>query len=131
MKHATIVIWGWYGAPGDIVPISVNFEILRSPRHMPTLGQAVSGQIQQMTLADLTSFRLQIRLASEMSYLSAFVVGMTRYETQNWHEAADIFTNALKFLEDDSQALSKAVVYFKRGVSLNKFSRSQIGEVGN
>ena len=34
-RKATIVLWGWYGATAEAVPLSVHFEVLRPPKHMP------------------------------------------------------------------------------------------------
>jgi len=36
-RKATIVLWGWYGATAEAVPLSIHFEVLRPPKYMPEL----------------------------------------------------------------------------------------------
>lgn len=114
-RKATIVIWGWYRNPGEVVPVSVHFEVLRSPRDMPELGQSAKGSIQQAAIADLKSFALQTRLSNEMTFLSLFTLGMTRYATGDWAEAIALFSNALSQKTEASSSLNQSLVYFYRG----------------
>ena len=115
-KHkADIVIWGWYGLPGQAVPLSVHFEVLRPPRYLPTLGPETRGLVRIAALADLEGFTLQTRLSAEMAYLSLFVVGMARYTADDWEGAIACFSSALRQTEGRVSALDQSVVYFFRG----------------
>jgi tetratricopeptide (TPR) repeat protein len=112
-RKATIVIWGRYREVGTVVPLSVHFEILHPPKDLPELGKAVRGQPQQTTLAELPSFTLQ--LSNEMSYLSLFTLGMTRYAAAEWDEAIAHFSDALSHHVERTTALDQSLVYFQRG----------------
>ena len=112
-RKATIVIWGRYREVGTVVPLSVHFEILHPPKDLPELGKAVRGQPQQTTLAELPSFTLQ--LSNEMSYLSLFTLGMTRYAAAEWDEAIAHFSDALSHHVEHTTALDQSLVYFQRG----------------
>ncbi len=115
-KHkATIVIWGWYRNPGDVVPLSVHFEVLRPPKDLPELGQTARGNIQQAAIADLKSFTLQTRLSKEMSYLSLLTLGMVRRAAGDLDGAIDRFSNALNQNTDSSSGLNESLIYFYRG----------------
>ncbi len=114
-RKATIVIWGWYRNPGDVVPLSVHFEVLRPPKDLPDLGQAARGNIQQAAIADLKSFTLQTRLSNEMSYLSLFTLGMVRRAAGDLGGAIDRFSAALNQKIDSSSGLNQSLIYFYRG----------------
>lgn len=114
-RKATIVIWGWYRNPGEVVPLSVNFEVLRSPKDLPELGQTAKGNIQQAAIADLKSFTLQTRLSNEMSYLSLFTLGMARRAAGDWEGAIARFSDALSQKTESSSSLNQSLVYFYRG----------------
>ena len=115
-KHkATIVIWGWYRNLGEVVPLSVNFEVLNPPKDLPKLGQTARGNIQQAAIADLKSFTLQTRLSNEMSYLSLFTLGMVRRAAGDLKGAINRFSDALNQNTDSSSGLNQSLIYFYRG----------------
>jgi tetratricopeptide (TPR) repeat protein len=115
-RKAAIVLWGWYLIPGDVVPLSVHFEVLRPPKDLPQqLEQAARVSLQQAALAELKDFTLQPRLGNEMSYLSLFVLGMTRLAAGEWEEAIARFSDALGQTTAPSARLNPSVVYFHRG----------------
>jgi tetratricopeptide (TPR) repeat protein len=116
-RQATIVLWGWYRTPGEVVPLSVNFQVLRRPQELIELGQATRGSIQQATIADLKNFTLQTRLSNEMTYLSLFVLGMTRHAAGDWEGAIARFSDALGQKTEPSSSLNQSLVYFYRGVA--------------
>ena len=114
-RKATIVIWGWY-LIGDVVPLSVNFEVLHPPKELPALSQAARGDIQPpAVIADLKSFTLQTRLSHEMTYLSLFVLGMARRAAGDWEGAIARFSDALGQTTEPSSSLNQSLVYFYRG----------------
>lgn len=115
-KHkATIVIWGWYRNLGEVVPLSINFELLRPPKDLPELGQTARGNIQQAAIADLKSFTLQARLSNQMSYLSLFTLGMVRRAAGDLDGAIERFSDALNQNKDSSSGLNQSLIYFYRG----------------
>jgi TIR domain len=115
-RKAAIVLWGWYGIPGDVVTLSVHFEVLNPPKELPELGHTASGTIQQASIADLKSFTLQSRLSNEMSYLSLFVLGMARRAAGDGKGAIDRFSDALSEKTEPSSTLNRSVVYFPVGL---------------
>jgi tetratricopeptide (TPR) repeat protein len=114
-RKATIVIWGWYRNTGDIVPLSVNFEVLHPPKELPELGHGSRGNIQQAAISELKSFMLQTRLSDEMNYLSLFTLGMARRAAEDWEGAISRFSDALNQKIEPSSSLNRSLVYFYRG----------------
>jgi tetratricopeptide (TPR) repeat protein len=114
-RKATIVIWGWYGLPGETVPLSVHFEVLRPPKYMPELGPEAKGKVRKKAVAELESFNLQTHLSEEMIYLSLFTVGMARYAAEDWDGAIASFSDALDQTAESVLALSQSIVHFYRG----------------
>jgi tetratricopeptide (TPR) repeat protein len=122
-RKATIAIWGWYRNTGAVVPLSVHFEILRPPKELPELGQTAKGQLQQAAIAELKSFTLQTRLSNEMSYLSLFTLGMTRYAAYDWDGAISRFSDAFSALEQPAKrvsALDQSIIHFYRGTAYSR-----------
>ena len=116
-RKATIVLWGWYRTPGDVVPLSVHFQVLRQPKEAIELGHAARGSIQQATIAELKNFTLQTRLSNEMAYLSLFVLGMTRHAAGDGEGAIARFSDALSQKTEPSSSLNQSLVYFYRGTT--------------
>ncbi|MEL7408016.1 MAG: tetratricopeptide repeat protein, partial [Cyanobacteria bacterium J06558_2] len=118
-KKAAIVIWGRYPIIGKIVPFSVNFEILNQPPEFPELEPAVKGQSQPKAIDQLTSFKLQTTLSQEMTYLSFFTLGMYRYFEEDWEQAIDYLSKAIKVFKNiENQFISDShlkLVYFHLG----------------
>jgi tetratricopeptide (TPR) repeat protein len=115
-RKADIVIWGWYRTPGEVVPVSVNFEVLQPPKALPELGKAARGSVQQAATAELKSFTLQTRLSEEMSYLTLFVLGMARRSAGDGEGAIARFNDALGQTTEPSSSLNQSLVYFFRGL---------------
>jgi tetratricopeptide (TPR) repeat protein len=114
-RQAAIVIWGWYGATAEAVPLSVHFEVLRSPEYMPELRPEAKGQVQTMAVSELESFTLQTHLSAEMTYLSLFTVGMARYAAEDWDGAIARFNDALSQTAERIPALDQSIVHLYCG----------------
>ena len=114
-RKAAIVIWGWYGATAEAVPLSVHFEVLRPPKYMPELGPEAKGQVRITAVTGLESFTLQTMLSAEMAYLSLFTVGMACYTAEDWDGAVARFGDALNQTAEPVPALNQSMVYFYRG----------------
>ncbi|MAT45206.1 MAG: hypothetical protein CL609_23000 [Anaerolineaceae bacterium] len=113
-NNADVVIWGWYGATEEVVPLSVNFEILCPLKCTPELRAEVQGEVQRMEIADLESFDLQFQLSDEMVLLSLLTIGLTRYSAEDWDEAIASFSEALAYLEGH---ISSRDVHYYRGMA--------------
>jgi len=114
-RKAAIVIWGWYGVTEEAVPLSVHFEVLREPKYMPEIGPEARGLVRTMAVAGLQSFDLQLELSGEMTYLTLFTVGMTRYAAEDYDGAIACFSHALSQTTERVRALDQSVVYSSRG----------------
>jgi tetratricopeptide (TPR) repeat protein len=115
-REATIVLWGWYRIPGEVVRLSVHFEVLNPPKEFSALGQAPNVQ-QRAAIAELTSFELQDRLSKETTYLSLFVLGMVRRAAGDWEGAIARFNDALGQTTKPSSSFNQSLVYFFRGIT--------------
>ena len=122
-RKASIVIWGWYGKTADTVPISVNFEVLQRAESLPEFTETTNGAVQTFAVAELESFQLQTRLSSEMTYLTLFTLGVSRYAAEDWENALTRFAAALQSLETDSESLYASVTHFYRGIVLHQLKR--------
>jgi tetratricopeptide (TPR) repeat protein len=116
-RKATIMIWGWYGKTADMVPISVNFEVLQPPEYLPEFGETASGSVQTFALSELNSFKLQTRLSSEMSYLTLFTLGMAEYAAKDWAGAIARFDDALAQTNESLESLDLSITHFYKGDS--------------
>ena len=116
-RKAAIVLWGWYGATAEAVPLSAHFEILQEPKHMPEIGPEAKGLVRTMAVAELESFTLQTKLSAEMAYLSLFTVGMTRYTAEDWDGAIACFSDALSQTAERVPVLDQSTIYFYRGAA--------------
>lgn len=114
-RDALVVIWGWYGKTENAVPISINFEVLKKPRNLPTLGDSTNGEVQIFPLVELDSFNLQAELSSELSYLTLFTLGMVAYELEDWTESISLFNQSLSQINDSKESLSLETVLFYKG----------------
>jgi tetratricopeptide (TPR) repeat protein len=120
-KHkAAIVIWGWYGLPGEAVPLSVHFEVLRSLEYMPELGLEAKGLVRTMDMTELESFTLQTHLSAEMAYLSLCTVGFARYAVKDWDGAIARFSDALSQTAEYIPALDQRIVYLYRAIAYSQ-----------
>jgi tetratricopeptide (TPR) repeat protein len=117
-KHkAAIVIWGWYGATAETVPLSVHFELLRPPKHMPELGSEAKGDVRTLSIAELEQFTLQTNLSAELAYVSLVTVGVARLAAEDWDGAIARLGDALAQGKESSGHLGQAIVYLYRGLA--------------
>ncbi len=108
---AAIVIWGWYAATKEAATISAHYEILEKPECIPRIEL----KPEIMAIAHLESFELQTRLSQQMSYLTAFTVGMMHYAEENYREAEQSFSIALAQTDEFIRVLDQSIVYLYRG----------------
>ncbi|QDL11815.1 hypothetical protein DP114_31470 [Brasilonema sennae CENA114] len=111
---ARIVIWGDYDVTSTNTLLSPHFEVLQTPKgYLPT----ISSLEQTASISELNNFKLQLRLSTEMSYLTHFTVGLIRYTVSDWKQAITYFSEALEQGNDSNKALNQEIVYFYRGTS--------------
>ena len=104
-QKAAIVIWGSYQVMPDIVPISVNFEILKESTDYLELGESVQGDTPPAQLSELNNFNLQTSLSKEMTYLSLFTLGMYRYLDNDLEQAISYHKRALEISSDAKEPI--------------------------
>ena len=114
-QKAAIVIWGWYGVTENTVPLSVHFEILRTPQYFLKLRPEIEGAVRTIDRVELESFDMQTSLSGEMTYLSLFTVGVTRYAANDWDGAIVAFDDALEQTTENVPPVSRSTAYFYLG----------------
>ena len=105
-QKAAIVIWGNYQVIEEVVPIRVNFEILKESTDYFELDESVQGKTQLVKLSELNSFNLQTNLSQEMTYLSLFTLGMYRYLDDDWEQAISYYQRALEISATNNQPIA-------------------------
>jgi tetratricopeptide (TPR) repeat protein len=114
IQDASIVLWGWYGKTDDKVYVSVHFEVLKKPKHLPLRQEK---EIINTAAARLESFELQMQLSSEMSYLTLMTVGLIKYWNNDEDGAIASFSDALAQPKVPEQIIDPSVIYLFRGTS--------------
>lgn len=110
-NKASIVLWGWYGKTNTDVLLKIHFEILASPKHLELKR---NNQTVKEPLAEMERFEIQINLSNEMSYLTLLIIGLARYEGDDYAAAIERFTDALN-LPTNPEVISPAAIYLYRG----------------
>jgi len=125
-RNATMVIWGWYTANDVGAHLNAYFELLRSPKYMPTLARLEGTRTQNRDVADLEwtidvawlkRDTLQTVLSKQLSYLTLFTLGMLRYAVDDWQGAIRWFSAALDQMEGQVPTPEQSLLYYKRGLS--------------
>ncbi|MGV0023467.1 tetratricopeptide repeat protein [Phormidesmis priestleyi] len=114
-KNAAIVIWGRYGEclkPGcrSDLTIKSRFQMLEKLRYLPVLKdkqereKKVKDRLDQRELVHTLALGnlnpVLESLASEMSYLSLFSLGLIHYTHERWERAISRFTDALEKVKE-------------------------------
>jgi tetratricopeptide (TPR) repeat protein len=110
LRKISIVIWGQYGVTSDHTQIFPHFEILKSLNDPFDLDSPV------LKVDELKSFKLQIRLSEDMSYLTLLTLGIARNIVADWDGAIASFNDALDALTQIKEPIlsldrSKAYLY--------------------
>lgn len=117
-KKADIMIWGWYGKSAEVVPISVNFEVMETDEYTPEdLGDSANGAVQVFAISELNTFKLQTRLSDEMSYLTLFTLGLANYADDDWDEAIAKFSDAITYIDESTDRFNISLIHFYKGSS--------------
>ncbi|MDQ1639566.1 MAG: hypothetical protein QOF62_2905 [Pyrinomonadaceae bacterium] len=97
-RKATIVIWGWTNK--DV--IRAYFEVLMSRgNYLSDLG---TNQPMDLIVAGHETFQLQMNLSEDMTYLTLLVVGLARYESQDYDGATRSLRDALSHVTQSPEA---------------------------
>lgn len=110
---ATLVIWGWYAVTEQACNVSVHFEVLKEIKGLP---KSKAGSIVA-EIAELQNFVLQIRLSSEMSNLTIFILGLLYYNTLDYEQSERYFTKSFSETVEAVGLLDKRLIHFLRGNS--------------
>lgn len=114
-RKAAIVIWGWYRATSQAVQLSVNFEVLKRPKHLPDFGSLGNGAPQTISTAEMETFAMQINLSQEMAYLSLFTLATFRLSAGDFEGAVARCTDALGQVNTGDSIVDRGMVYALRG----------------
>src|SRR6266540_4480638 len=116
-RHASIVIWGWYGTTKTSAVLSVHFEVLaRHPAYaLPASGTSIGQGPRTYSLTALNSFVIQQDLSREMVFLTELTVGIVRTAARDWDGAVRHFNGAVTASRGRSNR-EQALAYFYRGM---------------
>lgn len=123
---ADIVLWGWLSKTKEKAIISVHFEVLQKPE-----GLILHNEKQTLILAlgELESFNIQVRLSSEMTYLTLLTIGLARLEVDDYDSAISQFSIALAqiavpvpgdFVDPDDIYFYRGLAYFSKSLFLSE-----------
>jgi tetratricopeptide (TPR) repeat protein len=115
---ASIVIWGSYRVR-DAVLIRVNFQITCYLTCQPELASDVRGETQTASRAELEEFRLQKDLSQRLTALSLFIIGLSRYEHNDYSDSIISFSESINQYSSSDNTLNseKSLIYFYRGLA--------------
>lgn len=111
-SKAGIVLWGWYSTTKEKVIINIHFEVLQRPNHL-FLRQEKQTFI--LPLGELESFSIQMRLSSEMTYLTLLTIGLARLEVEDYDSAIHHFSTALAQAAVPENMIDPDNIYYYRG----------------
>jgi tetratricopeptide (TPR) repeat protein len=109
---AAMVIWGSYSETSTTTSVSVNLEILCPLKCQPNLGGWHAPDLE-----GLQTFKLQTDLSAEMSYLWPFIIGVIRFDAEDWSVAIKVFTDALNQAKIENPALDVIGIYRFRTIA--------------
>ena len=112
-RGGRILIWGSYLIE-DAVLVNARFELLQPPRHIQL--HAIPREYG-VTLAELKTFQIQQKLASESNYLALLIFGLLRYEENDYDGAINRLTRALDEVQIPDHRVNLGVVHLYRGNS--------------
>jgi tetratricopeptide (TPR) repeat protein len=91
-----LVVWGWYGATGSDVLLTVHIENLSACKCPPMQPFSSSNTyVERVGLKDIESFRLQQKLSDQMTSLTLLVGAIARFEAEDYHETIHRLDSAL------------------------------------
>ena len=114
---ADLVLWGKYLYPGTTVSLTTYVEI--TGEFKSTAFESSQTYSRLGSIADLDSFKLQTQLATEMSALTQFIIGVAHFEHGHLRDAIDSFTAALDLgtWVDNAESSNKTYLYYYQGLS--------------
>lgn len=111
---ADLVIWGWYGITESDVLITVHVENLSEEIFLPLPASQLYGT--QMPVKEIKSFHLQRKLSSQLTAITLFISGITRFEARDFQEAINRFSLALNE-QWPTELTPVSYLYYYRGLS--------------
>jgi hypothetical protein len=114
---ATVVVWGWYGVTENSVPLSINFELTDRPNYSIEMCPLAKGEVRNYPRTELEELKLQFDLSKEISYLALITVGVAHYAVEDWQGAVVSFSDALKYLTEDTYSIPPSDIFYYRGTA--------------
>ena len=114
-RGATALIWGWYGNPGEVVPLSVHYEVMGELETLAKYCPAARGEIRLVPASELESFILQTNLSGELAYLGLFTLGLSHIHRAEWSLAVSAFDGAIQAAPANVPSWPITNTYYYRG----------------
>jgi tetratricopeptide (TPR) repeat protein len=111
---ANMVIWGWYVKTQENLRLDLHCLL---PQESPKLFLRKDKQSLILPAAELETFNVQIRIASETTYLTLLLVGVARLKAGDHEGAIARLTKAINQATVLESMVNPADVYFYRGLS--------------
>lgn len=100
LYEASIVIWGWHGLTEQSIPVGIHFDIVpASTAVTPGSCAASSTQVLNARPSELNDLTLQTDISNELSFVTLFTFGLSRFRENDWLEAIDIFNDAINYFD--------------------------------
>jgi tetratricopeptide (TPR) repeat protein len=111
---ANMVIWGWYVKTQESLMLDLHCQL---PEESPKLFMRKDKQTLILPAAELESFNVQIRIASETTYLTLLIVGVARLKAGDNEGAVARLTKAIDQATVPESMVNPADIYFYRGLA--------------
>lgn len=111
---ANMVIWGWYVKTQESLMLDLHCQL---PQESPKLILRKDKQSPILPAGELESFNVQIRIASETTYLTLLIVGVARLKAGDTDGAIARLTKAINEATVPESMVNPADIYFYRGLS--------------
>ncbi len=111
---ANMVIWGWYVKTQESLRLDLHCQL---PQESPKLFLQKDKQTLILPAAELESFHVQIRIASETTYLTLLIVGVARLKAGDNDGAIARLTKAINQATVPESMVNPADIYFYRGLA--------------
>ena len=112
--EANMDLWGWYVKTQESLMLNLHCQL---PQKSPKLILRKDKQTLILPAAELESFNVQIRIASETTYLTLLVVGVARLKAGDHDGAIVRLTKAINEATVPESMVNPADIYFYRGLS--------------
>lgn len=111
-KRADIVLWGDYNVPEGISEeAEINIEILTNATASAKLSPLAKGEPISHPVKEDHKLVIRANITKNVEYVSLFVLGLAKYQKQDWTNAEKYFLKALDALPDQSPFIDQSNIY--------------------